>query len=716
MIEKAQKDGMTVIAVYASLFLALSLLLLYLTISKGQFDFTPDDSFIYFRFAHNLLSGDGLVYNPGEYVEGISSQTWILIASSFAMFSSLELAFSFKLIGVFFAAALILLVGQTMILLPVKRSVAIIAAIVAGLTLTFDPGFRIWAVSGMETTMYGFLLILYVFVAAWRTVQDQPLSQCFGLYAIAAVIVFSRPEGFAYFIAFHGIAVFSDLLTARARAADILLPAPLAFSLQALVLCFGLRYLYYGAWLPNPVTAKTGTTLTLRIMMQGVEYIGGFASQPLPLISIGATVLLIAGSLVLLAQHARASTFPKGFPSLARFILHQEPVRFFLPILLLFLCIALAPVALSLRSGGDWMPHYRFLYNTRIALVAGLGLFCGFLFGVPLHWIAERLDLSLPNFRQILTKLPSGLRPLPAAGFVVVGLLWLTALPVREAYGRWKQNNDAVSEWIEAVAQANPDVRILAATEVGGRIPYYAEDIPFIEYWGLTDKHIARNGRPAPPLGKIDPGYVASRDPDLLVFNNSNRATDFYRNWLHGGRAYHYVRFGESYSVLLKASLNQSTELALELAETVNGETREVVAGRYVGDAACEGTALPLAELAGRFPFNNDVLGMPWNGRVQAILNLDAGSQELQIRARGSQAQDEFAKLRITVQDRQQETTYLEEEIELNSESGIYVLDFFTPLTGLHSLSVEFFNDFGDETGDRNVSIFGICHRPLPED
>ena len=36
------------------------------------------DAFISFRYVRNLLSGHGLVYNPGEYVEGYSNFLWVL--------------------------------------------------------------------------------------------------------------------------------------------------------------------------------------------------------------------------------------------------------------------------------------------------------------------------------------------------------------------------------------------------------------------------------------------------------------------------------------------------------------------------------------------------------------------------------------------------------------------------------------------------------------
>ena len=42
-----------------------------------------DDAYVYFRYVDNLLFLDrGLVYNPGEYVEGYSSPLWLLLLAA----------------------------------------------------------------------------------------------------------------------------------------------------------------------------------------------------------------------------------------------------------------------------------------------------------------------------------------------------------------------------------------------------------------------------------------------------------------------------------------------------------------------------------------------------------------------------------------------------------------------------------------------------------
>ena len=39
-------------------------------------DFVKDDAYISFRYAHNLVVGEGLVFNPGEYLEGFTNFLW----------------------------------------------------------------------------------------------------------------------------------------------------------------------------------------------------------------------------------------------------------------------------------------------------------------------------------------------------------------------------------------------------------------------------------------------------------------------------------------------------------------------------------------------------------------------------------------------------------------------------------------------------------------
>ena len=43
-----------------------------------EWSFIGDDAYISFRYARNLIEGHGLVWNPGEYVEGYTNFSWVM--------------------------------------------------------------------------------------------------------------------------------------------------------------------------------------------------------------------------------------------------------------------------------------------------------------------------------------------------------------------------------------------------------------------------------------------------------------------------------------------------------------------------------------------------------------------------------------------------------------------------------------------------------------
>ena len=59
------------------MFFGLLVCALVLAITYGVC--TQDDAFISFRYAENLANGQGLVFNPGERVEGYSNPLWTVL-------------------------------------------------------------------------------------------------------------------------------------------------------------------------------------------------------------------------------------------------------------------------------------------------------------------------------------------------------------------------------------------------------------------------------------------------------------------------------------------------------------------------------------------------------------------------------------------------------------------------------------------------------------
>jgi hypothetical protein len=72
---------------------------------------------------------------------------------------------------------------------------------------------------------------------------------------------------------------------------------------------------------------------------------------------------------------------------------------------------------------------------------------------------------------------------------------------------------------IAAMLAASSQPGLLAATDVLGRLAYYAGHVPILDMAGLTDAHIAKHGDPRPPFGRSDFDYVMARRPHLMMNN-----------------------------------------------------------------------------------------------------------------------------------------------------------------------------------------------------
>lgn len=150
-----------------------------------------DDSYISLRYAHWLVQGEGLVYNPGEHVEGFSNPTWVaLMALTLAMGSSS--LFGAKVLGVFcHAFSIVAAAGLAVELVqPKHRASRIAAAAAAGLLAVSLPA-SFWPITGMETTFYGAMIL----ATYWRlAVELRDPDRAPWSALIAALTAITRPE------------------------------------------------------------------------------------------------------------------------------------------------------------------------------------------------------------------------------------------------------------------------------------------------------------------------------------------------------------------------------------------------------------------------------------------------------------------------------------------------------------------------------------------
>jgi hypothetical protein len=219
-----------------------------------------DDAYIFYRYASNVAAGNGLVFNVGERVEGITSLLWtLLIAAGVAL--GVDAVTMGHWLGVG-AGALLLFWTYRYAAFELVGAERFVAAIAPWLLLLTKP-FAVWATSGLETPLFAAAVVGALIAEA----RGRPALAL----AAAATSVLVRPEG--VLLGAIVIAVFFYRHKA-ARKTGLLLLAGYAAFLVALTL---FRLSYFGAPLPNTFYAKVGGTMR----WWGFYYIGVFLLQTL---------------------------------------------------------------------------------------------------------------------------------------------------------------------------------------------------------------------------------------------------------------------------------------------------------------------------------------------------------------------------------------------------------------------------------------------------
>ena len=148
-----------------------------------------DDAYITFRYSRNLAEGRGLVYNPGERVQGSSTPLWSV---SLGLLGAAGISIPAAGVGLGFLCGL----GTLLLLIGAGRQLGEeLAGWAAAFALTFQFFWVVLWVSGMETMLFSGLTLALLLKAArenWRGAGALAGLVCLVRYdgAIAAVAVF----------------------------------------------------------------------------------------------------------------------------------------------------------------------------------------------------------------------------------------------------------------------------------------------------------------------------------------------------------------------------------------------------------------------------------------------------------------------------------------------------------------------------------------------
>lgn len=228
--------GITAVAVAAAIFMA------------ARLAWTCDDAFISFAYSRNLLRGVGMVFNPGEYVEGETNFLWTVWAAVGMRFGVQPEHWA-NIWGVIFYGAIVFLLAVLAYRRGAGKSGAFIAVPLAALAAALHEDWNVFATSGLETAMFSFLALGGYAALVWRRELSERAFTLAGL--LLALCSLTRPDGVIFVLCGGLYALWQG--KPRLRAAFIF---SAAFAL-IWVPFMAWRVWYYGDIFPNTYYAKS---------------------------------------------------------------------------------------------------------------------------------------------------------------------------------------------------------------------------------------------------------------------------------------------------------------------------------------------------------------------------------------------------------------------------------------------------------------------------
>ncbi len=396
-----------------------------------------DDAYIGFRYVNNLVAGNGLVFNVGQRVEGITNIAWALFLAPFAYM--LPVTFVAKFWGALLVIATAVACGWIAFRFVRSDRDEVFALPIPFLVIAF-PDFIFFSLSGMETPLLAGLMCLMV-VLGFRNSRSITLGLLGGLLFLV------HPEA----LLFYPLALL--LLNGTHASAWRNYRRPLVAFAAMVTVCTCLRFAYFGSLVPNTFFAKStsahGVLERLLLMLQGSN-----ANIPYPFVGLLALPFLLAGILGLWRKH----TAPAAFLTSG----------------------LLVGMIFAVYSGQDWTGMARYF-----APYAPLGLIIFWKGFVDLN---RRLFAHL--FLPRLVNVPVGTL---AYVLVLLGLLG-TLEPLRAtnagSYPGYVMTSSTLvgpARWLNTML---PPEAVVATRRIGA-VGYYGQCDVFDYAFGLTDPEVA---------------------------------------------------------------------------------------------------------------------------------------------------------------------------------------------------------------------------------
>lgn len=437
-----------------------------LVLMAGLLGYTGrDDTHITYYVADMIAAGEGLLNYNGERVEQSSTLLFTYVLALIVKYTG----FSAAVIGPFVSGGFLLCILAAVVLVARKRAWnggVVVATLATPLVY--------WSLSGMEVSFY--TLLLFALVTAYAGASERPSVPRLGLLLLlGAGLTLTRPEAPFVIVLWLGVLLLAAWPRPRfASAGAVIAGVGLAIICR---LAIGLQLF------PLPVYAKqTYEGLGARVLASLGYLLETFLTVPLSLSAFG--VALAFASLVLLRDRGRTLSWGWGAYTMA-----------------------LAVLAFSFASGGDWMEAGRFLVPAFLLV-----------FMVALRLLGPRL-----RARAVIVL---------SAAFGG-DAIWLATkhlggfpLPFPARYEARNFAPAAVEQWnlphardlsfidkAIAVLEADPREQVVVGSIQGGVVLYYLSHtlpgkIHFVDFHGITSASLrdcrGTDGWPYEPYEMLD--------------------------------------------------------------------------------------------------------------------------------------------------------------------------------------------------------------------
>lgn len=406
-----------------------------------------DDAMISMRYAWNFSHGLGLVWNPGEAIQGYTNFLMTLVMSlATLLFDKSTAVLSIQILGVgvmLSIASLTVKIANYIFQDNKYQHRVTLGPLIFFCVLSYYP-LTYWSLMGMETGLLA-LLLLSSILFAFKYAQSGTFTNMFLVAICLGLSYLTRPDSviFAIIIWFYIAWDIIKVKNSRNNLYKLLVTVSIFLLFVIGQLMF--QYLYYGAVLPNTYTLKlTGMPLYTRII-NGIGFIT-------PFIVVTAPILILASLNVIFDFQRRK---------------------------LLLISIVFSAIVYQVYVGGDPWLYWRIMApSIPLAIILAINTISAMVSTVSgsktfrLYFLPPALIISLTIVGMLSANIGFGRE-----------FLFLT----RPYTVDFNERNLNIAIVLNQVTTDNATIGVIWA----GSIPYYTNRVA-IDFLGKSDRYIAQ--------------------------------------------------------------------------------------------------------------------------------------------------------------------------------------------------------------------------------